>query len=78
MALLQKKFFDKNGNFDNAKIIALLKKAQKEQLKSEFGKSKKLAKEIVLFARAGQKDVWQFINKFSIFINSGIDVKGAL
>jgi hypothetical protein len=30
---------------------------------------------VVLFARAGQKDVWQFINKFSIFINSGIDIK---
>jgi hypothetical protein len=39
---------------------------------------KKAKKEIVLFAHAGQKDVWQFINKFSIFINSGIDVKGAL
>jgi len=36
MALFQKKFYDKNGNFDNTALIALLKKAQKEQLKSEF------------------------------------------
>lgn len=78
MSILQKKFYDKNGNFDNTKIIALLKKAQKEQLKSEFWATKSWAKEIVLFARAGQKDVWQFINKLSIFINSGIDVKWAL
>lgn len=78
MGLLQKKFYDKSWNFDNTKIIALLKKAQKSQLKSEFGKTQGGAKEIVLFARAGQKDVWQFINKFSIFINSGIDVKWAL
>jgi type IV pilus assembly protein PilC len=78
MALLQKKFFDKNGNFDNNQIIALLKKAQKAQLKSEFWGGKQAGKEFLLFAKAGQKDVWQFINKFSIFINSGIDVKGAL
>lgn len=78
MALLQKKFFDNGWNFDNAKIIALLKKAQKAQLKSEFWPQKAASKEILLFAKAGQKDVWQFINKFSIFVNSGIDIKWAL
>jgi len=78
MSLFWKTFFDANGSFDNRKIIALLKKAQKEQLKSQFWGGKKSSKEIVLFSRAWQKDVWQFINKFSIFINSGIDVKGAL
>lgn len=78
MGLLQRKFFDKNWNFDNTKLISLLKKAQKAQLKSEFGPVRAKNKEIILFASAGQKDVWQFINKFSIFINSGIDVKWAL
>jgi len=78
MAVLKNTFYDKNWNFDNRKIIALLKKAQKEQLKQEFWGRKKWSKEIILFAKAGQKDVWQFINKFSIFINSGIDVKWAL
>ena len=78
MGLLQRKFYDKNWWFDNAKIITLLKKAQKEQLKSQFWVKKWWSKEILLFAKAWQKDVWQFINKFSIFINSGIDVKWAL
>jgi len=78
MAFLEKKFFDKNWGFDNTKIITLLKKAQKDQLKSSFWAKKWASKEFLLFAKAGQKDVWQFINKFSIFINSGIDVKGAL
>lgn len=78
MGLFNKKFFDKDGNFDNNKIIELLKKAQKSQLQSEYGKTRSAAKEIVLFAKAGQKDVWGFINKFSIFINSGIDIKWAL
>jgi len=78
MAFLQRKFYDNSWNFDNTKIINLLKKAQKAQLKSEFWGKKKSSKEIILFASAGQKDVWQFINKFSIFINSGIDIKWAL
>lgn len=78
MWLFNRKFFDKAGNFDNNKIIDLLKKAQREQLKAEFWKSKAAAKEIILFAKAGQKDVWGFINKFSIFVNSGIDIKWAL
>ena len=78
MSLLQKKFYDKGGSFDNSKIIALLKKAQKQQLKEEFGTRKKSGWSIILFASANSKDVWQFINKFSIFINSGIDVKWAL
>ncbi len=78
MSVIEQKFFDKSGAFDNKKIIALLKKSQKAQLKSQFGSKNHAAKEIVLFEHAGKKDVWQFINKFSIFINSGIDVKGAL
>ena len=78
MSILQKKFYDGSGNFDNRKVIELLKKAQKEQLKSEFGPSKTKKQGKAFFLRAGQKDVWQFINKLSIFINSGIDVKGAL
>ncbi|MCH8519056.1 type II secretion system F family protein, partial [Candidatus Gracilibacteria bacterium] len=79
MGLLTKKFYDTSGNFDNKKIIELLKKAQKSQLKEEFGTKKKgLGGDIQLFMHAGQKDVWQFINKLSIFVNSGIDIKGAL
>lgn len=78
MSLLQAKFYDKSWSFDNTKVISLLKKAQKAQLKAEFWGKKKSAGEIILFASAWKKDVWQFVNKFSIFINSGIDVKWAL
>ncbi len=78
MSILEAKFYNKSGMFDNRKIITLLKKAQKAQMKQEFGKTRKRSWEIVLFASAGKKDVWQFINKLSIFINSGIDVKWAL
>lgn len=78
MSLLKKKFYDSSWNFDNTKVISLLKQAQKAQLKAEFWKKTWWAKEIILFAKAWQKDVWQFINKFSIFVNSGIDIKWAL
>jgi len=36
MSIFRKTFFDSSGNFDNTKIIALLKKAQKEQMRAEF------------------------------------------
>ncbi len=75
--MFQKKFYDKYWNFDNTKFIALLKKAQKQQLNTQLGR-KSSTKDIILFASVSRTDLWQFINKFSIFINSGIDVKGAL
>lgn len=77
MALFETRFYDKYGNFDNSKFIELLKKSQKQQLKAQLGR-KSWAKDIILFASVARKDLWQFINKFSIFINSGIDVKWAL
>ncbi len=77
MALFETRFYDKYGNFDNSKFIELLKKSQKQQLKAQLGR-KTWAKDIILFASVARKDLWQFINKFSIFVNSGIDVKWAL
>jgi len=32
----------------------------------------------MLFSSVSKKEVWQFINKLSIFLNSGIDIKSAL
>jgi len=79
MWLFNNTFYDSSWNFENKKIIALLKKAQKAQLKEEFWrKAKTTGGNIQLFMSASQKDVWQFINKLSIFINSGIDIKWAL
>lgn len=75
--MFEKRFYDKYGNFDNSKFIDLLRKAQKQELQSQLGK-KAGGKEIILFASVSRRDLWQFINKFSIFINSGIDIKWAL
>ena len=78
MALFWKKFFDKDWNFNNDKIVKLLFEARKKQ--NQDNKNRKWISniEITLFNSVSKKEVWQFINKFSIFLNSWIDVKGAL
>lgn len=70
-------FYDKYWNFDNSKFIELLKKAQKNRLKKK-AKVTWAKSEIVLFASVSRKELWQFINKLSIFVNSWIDIKWAL
>ncbi|MDD3144723.1 MAG: type II secretion system F family protein [Candidatus Gracilibacteria bacterium] len=73
-----KKFYDRYGNFDNQKFLLLLEDAKRAEFKG-YGKKKKSGDiEITLFQSVSKKELWQFINKFSIFLNSGIDVKGAL
>lgn len=71
-------FYDKYWNFDNSKFIQLIEKAKKEQLKFKSGKSWGIWREISLFNSVSKKEVWQFINKLSIFVNSWIDIKWAL
>ena len=70
-------FYDKYWNFDNAKFLKLLEQARKEQFK-KGSKKGNLNIEISLFNSVSKKELWQFINKLSIFINSWIDVKWAL
>lgn len=71
------KFYDKNWNFNNSKILDLLNKAKKAN--SRKNKSAWfLEKEISLFNSVSRKEVWKFINSLSIFINSWIDIKWAL
>lgn len=72
------KFYDKYGNFDNKKFILMLEKAKKAQFKKMNGGKRSISREISLFNKVSKKELWQFINKLSIFINSGIDIKGAL
>ncbi|MDD2907058.1 MAG: type II secretion system F family protein [Candidatus Gracilibacteria bacterium] len=72
------KFYDRYGNFDNQKFILLLENAKRAQFKGSGKKKKAGDIEINLFQSVNKKEIWQFINKFSIFLNSGIDVKGAL
>lgn len=71
-------FYDKYGNFNNTKFIKLLEKARKAQFKKQTGPKKSANIEITLFNSVSKKEMWQFINKLSIFINSGIDIKWAL
>lgn len=71
------KFYDKNWNFDNSKIIELLNKAKKANNREKKWASI-LEKEISLFNGVSKKEVWKFINSLSIFINSWIDIKWAL
>jgi type IV pilus assembly protein PilC len=71
----QKKFFDKYWNFDNREFLVLLKKAQK-WIKNRKNK-KSFNIELNIFNSVSPKELWQFINKLSIFINSWIDIKWA-
>ena len=71
-------FYDKFWNFDNKKFVKLLENARKEQFKHHGKSSGALSKEITLFNSVSKKELWQFINKLSIFINSWIDIKWAL
>lgn len=72
------KFYDRYWNFDNKKFIKLLEDARRAQYKWTWRKWSWKAIEINLFQSVWQKELWQFINKFSIFLNSWIDVKWAL
>lgn len=78
MNLFWKKFFDKNWNFNNQKIVNILFEARKKQNQERKNRKGISNIEINLFNSVSKKEVWEFIKKFSIFINSWIDVKWAL
>ena len=72
-------FYDKYWNFNNQKFIKLLEKARKAQRHKHLNKGSGLNNiEISLFNSVTNKEVWELINKLSIFINSWIDIKWAL
>ncbi len=73
------KFYDEYGNFDNRMFLKLLEKAKKA--KYYWNKKSKLWSkniEISFLNSVSRKELWKFINRFSIFVNSWVDVKGAL
>lgn len=72
------KFFDKYWNFDNTKFIKLLEQSRKRSLLKDKKYRWFENKDITLFSKITKKDLRQFINKLSIFINSWIDIKWAL
>ena len=73
-----KSFYDKYWNFNNQKFVDLLEKARKAKRNKQMHKSGNMNIEITLFESVSKKELWEFINKFSIFVNSWIDVKWAL
>ena len=76
--MFESRFYDKYGNFDNSKFIKLLEQTKKAQEDSKKKKASNFNQEITLFNSVSRKELWQFVNKLSIFVNSGIDIKGAL
>ena len=78
MNLFWNTFYDKYGNFDNSKFISMLEETKKKRLKNSGKKSSSMNMEIRLFESVSKKELWNFINKLSIFINSWIDIKWAL
>jgi len=63
-------FYDKYGNFDNGKFIKLLEQAKKSRDDNMNKKKRNFNQEITLFNSVSKKELWQMINKLSIFINS--------
>lgn len=78
MLAIWNKFYDNYWNFDNKKFIKLLEDAKKAHYKWATHKKWSQSIEITLFQSVSKVELWQFINKFSIFVNSWIDVKWAL
>ncbi|MDD3303107.1 MAG: type II secretion system F family protein [Candidatus Gracilibacteria bacterium] len=48
------------------------------EIKARRGGNYKGRSDIILFSVISKKDIWSYINKMAIFINSGIDIKTAL
>lgn len=71
-------FYDQYWNFNNEKFVALLAKARKAKRNKQNKALGNKNIEITLFESVSKVEVWQFINKFAIFMNSWIDVKWAL
>jgi len=78
MALFWNKFFDTEWNFNNKQIVNLLFEARKRQNNATKRRKWISNIEINIFNSVSKKEVWQFVNKFSIFLNSWIDIKWAL
>lgn len=71
-------FYDKYWNFNNKKFVVILEKARKAKRNKQMHRWGDLSFEFTLFESVSKKEVWWFINKFSIFVNSWIDIKWAL
>jgi len=71
-------FFDKYWNFHAEPFNKLLKDSRKAMKARSSKWVLDSNVDIVLFESVSRKELWMFINKLTIFINSWIDVKWAL
>lgn len=74
------RFIRDDGTFDPSKFTALLEKARSEMHKKRAAKQGKIAAKLsqpVVIGGISPKEVWQFVNKLSSFLSSGIDLKTA-
>ena len=78
MTFFEISFYDNLWNFNNKKFLKLLENAKTNKSKKQSIKLQNINIEITLFNSVSKKELWQFINKLSIFINSWIDIKWAI
>lgn len=74
------RFIRDDGTFDHSKFMDLLTKARTELHKKKSAKQGKMSQRLsqpVIIGGISPKEVWQFINKLSSFLASGIDLKTA-
>lgn len=74
----RQRFIREDGSFDNTRFRELLEMSKKSALRKKPANfSQKKAKTVILLGGISDKEIWQFINKLSNFLNSGIDLKTA-
>lgn len=74
------RFIRDDGTFDPSKFTSLLERARSEMHKKRAQKQGRVAAKLsqpVIIGGISPKEVWQFINKLSSFLSSGIDLKTA-
>lgn len=71
------KFINEDGSFNNAPFVELLNKSKKAALRKNPKIIIKKAPVVIVLWGISPKEIWQFINKLSNFLNSGIDLKTA-
>lgn len=74
------RFIRDDGTFDPSKFTSLLEKARSEMHKKRSAGQGRIAAKLsqpVVIGGISPKEVWQFINKLSSFLASGIDLKTA-
>lgn len=74
----KQRFIREDGSFDNTRFRELLEMSKKAALRKKPPSfTSKKARAPIVLGGISDKEIWQFINKLSNFLNSGIDLKTA-